>query len=261
MRSAGHCCLACDLPGRDWLYESLELDFTEIEILELRSSDRLCAIRDNDGAGLRERLQPGGKIRGIAEDAMLLGNRAFRHIADQRDARCDTDARAQLFLRGQGGDRLHQCEAGVNGALRVVFVCVRIAKICHRTVAMMSRDKAVEAGNGFSNTAPVVGDDGAEVFRIEPRGERSRSDQVAKQYRKLPALDRARVPGRRCRCGRIHAQSGSAVAAKLVQGRVCRAAGQTAPHHRRSALSAKFSLLRDFGCAIRAVHPDLNGYQ
>jgi hypothetical protein len=64
----------------------------------------------------------------------------------------------------------------LNGALRVVFVRLRIAKIYHRTVAMMPRDKAVEARNGFSNAAPVVGDDYAEVFGIEPRGERSRSD-------------------------------------------------------------------------------------
>ena len=216
MRSAGHGCLAGDLPGGDWFCESLDLDFTEIEILELRSCDRLCAIRDNNAAGLRERLQPGGKIRGVAEDAMLLGNRAVRHIADKRDARCNPDTRAQFFFRGQGRDRLHQCEAGLNGALRVVFVRVRIAKIYHRTVAMMSRDKAVEAANGFSNAAPVAGDDCAEVFGIEPRGERNRSDQVAKQYRKLPALDRSRVRCRRHHRGRIHAQFGSAVAAKLV---------------------------------------------
>src|SRR5207248_11039794 len=127
------------LPGSDWFYVPLDLDFTEIEILELRSRDRLCATRDNDAAGLRERLQSGGRIRGVAEDAMLLGNRAVRHVADQRDARCNTDARAQLFFRGQGGDRLHQCEAGVNGPLRIVLVRLRIAKIDHRTVAMMSR--------------------------------------------------------------------------------------------------------------------------
>ena len=71
----------------------------------------------------------------------------------------------------------------MNGALRIVFVCVGIAEIYYRAVAMMPRDKAVEAGNGFSNAAPVAGDDGAEVFGIETRRERSRSDQVAKQHR------------------------------------------------------------------------------
>src|SRR6202795_3072662 len=114
MRSAGHCGLTSDLPSSDWFYESLDLDFTEIEILELRSRDRLCATRDDDAAGLCERLQSGGKIRGVAEDAMLLGNRAVRHIADKRDARCNTDARAQFFFRGQRGDRLYYYEAGMN---------------------------------------------------------------------------------------------------------------------------------------------------
>ena len=248
------------MPGGDRFCVSVDLDFTEIEILELRSRDRLCATRDDDAAGLCERLQPGGKIRGVAEDAVLLGNRAVRHVADKCYARRNTDTRTQFFFRGQGDDRLHQCEAGLNGALRVVFVRVRIAKIYHRAVAMMPRDKAVEAGNGFSNAASVAGDDCAEIFGIEPRGKRRRSDQVAKQYRKLPALDRARVRCRRYQRGRIHAQSGPAVAAKLVWGRVRRAAGRTAPHDRRSALPTKFPLLRDFGCAIRAVHPDLNGY-
>src|SRR6267154_6045579 len=251
MRSAGHGGLACDLPSSDRFYESLDLDFTEIEILELPSRDRLCATRDNNAAGLCERLQSGGKIRGVAEDAMLLRNRAVRHIADKRDARCNTHARAQFFFRRQGGDRLYQCEASLNGALRVVFVRLRIAKIYHRTVPMMSRDKAVEAGNGFSNAAPVAGDDCAEVFGIEPRGERGRSDQVTKQDRKLPALDRARVPCRWYHRGRIHAQFGPAVAANLVWGWVCRAAGQTAPYHCRSALPTEFLLLRDFSCAIR----------
>jgi len=123
---------------------------------------------------------------------------------------------------------------------------------------MMPRDKAVEAGNGFGNAAPVAGDDGAEVFGIEPRGERSRSDQVTKQYRKLPALDRARVPCRRYHRERIHAQFGPAVAAKLVLGQVCSAADQTAPHYCGSALPTEFLLLRDFSCAIRALHSDLN---
>src|SRR5258707_6655832 len=40
-------------------------------------------------------------------------------------------------------------------------------------------------------------------------------------------------------------------------GAGCRATGQTAPHYRRSALPTEFLLLRDFGCAIRALHPDL----
>jgi hypothetical protein len=123
----------------------------------------------------------------------------------------------------------------------------------------MSRDKAVEAGDGFSNAAPVAGDDCAEVFGIEPRGERSRSNQVTKQDRKLPALDRARVRCCRYHRGRILAQVGPAVAAKPVRGWVCRAACQTAPHYCRSALPTEFLLLRDFGRAIRALHPDLNG--
>src|SRR3981081_606458 len=117
MRSAGHCGLTCDLPSSDWFYESLDLDFTEIEILELRSRDRLCATRDNNAAGLCERLQSGGKIRGVAEDAMLLRNRAVRHIADKREARCNTDARAQLFFRGQAGNRLHPWVTSFFGAL------------------------------------------------------------------------------------------------------------------------------------------------
>jgi hypothetical protein len=69
----------------------------------------------------------------------------------------------------------------MNSALCVVFVRVRIAEIYHRAVTMVPRDKAVEAGNGLSNAASVAGDDGAEVFGIEPRGERRRSDQVCRR--------------------------------------------------------------------------------
>src|SRR5262249_36135192 len=144
VRPAAHGGPACDLPGSDWLRESLDLDFAEVEILELRSRDRPCAIRDDNAAGLRERLQPGGEIRGVAENAMLLGDRAVRHVADQREARCNTDPRAQFFFRGQGGNGLYQSEAGLNGALCIVLVRPRIAKKRDRAVAMMSRDKAVQ---------------------------------------------------------------------------------------------------------------------
>src|SRR5450631_3083405 len=108
---------------------------------------------------------------------------------------------------------------------------------------MMPRDKAVEAGNGFGNAAPVAGDDGAEVFGIEPRGERSRSDQVTKQYRKLPALDRARVPCRRYHRERIHAQFGPAVAANLFWARFA------APQTRQRRTTAAPHCPQNFFCS------------
>ena len=121
----------------------------------------------------------------------------------------------------------------------------------------MPRDEAAEMADGFNNAAPIACDDGAEVLGIEPRGELGRSDEVAKQYRKLSPLDRSRIRGFRRR--RLCAQFGPAADAELTWGRIYRTAGRTAPHHRRSTLPTKFALRRDFGRATRAVHPDLKG--
>src|SRR2546421_380228 len=81
-------------------------------------------------------------------------------------------------------------------------------------IVLVPCDKAVQAGNGLVNAAPVTGDDCTEIFGIELRGERGRSDQVAKQDRQLTAFDRARAPC--CRCPRAcsHAQFAPAVSTK-----------------------------------------------
>jgi hypothetical protein len=166
--------------------------------------------------------------------------------------------RRRAFLRGQRGDRLHQRKTGLNGALRVVFVRVRIAEEDYRAVAMVPCDKAVQAGNGFVDAAPVARDDCSEIFGIELRGERGRSDEIAEQDRQLTALDWARAPRSRCPRARSHAQFCPAVSAKLARGRVDSVTGRTATHGRRSALSTEFLLFCDFDRAVTAPHSGLD---
>ena len=101
-----------------------------------------------------------------------------------------------------------------------------------------------------------------EVFGIEPRGERSRSDQVTKQYRQLPTLDRARVrvpsvpPRENPRAIWSRSRRKTCLEPGLPRRRLAPAGRTTAAPH----CPQNFLPLRDFGCAIRAVRPDLNGY-
>src|SRR4051812_11760878 len=111
-------------------------------------------------------------------------------IADHHDARGDADADRERLAspRFKPGDGFDDVEPGAYGSLGVVLVSTGIAKIGHNPVATEIRQKTV-IGERDARTGSVVGvDHGAHVLRIEPGGERRRTDQIADHYRKVTAF-------------------------------------------------------------------------
>ena len=83
-------------------------------------------------------------------------------------------------------------ESGPHRALGVVVLRRRIAEIGQNAFtdvfAHGLADEAVEPGDDFGDNAAKCGDDLAQIFGIEPRGERRRADEFADHHREAPPL-------------------------------------------------------------------------
>ena len=137
---------------------------------------------------LGKRLQPGGEVRRLADDRVLLRGTLADQIADHDQPGGDADPHAQSLSRRQSADRLDEREAGAHRPLGVVLVRLRVAEIDQHPVAHVLGDKAVEAGDRLGDRAVVGADDLAQVLGVEPRRERGRADQIAEHHRELPAF-------------------------------------------------------------------------
>src|SRR5215472_14786507 len=65
-----------------------------------------------------------------------------------------------------------------------------VAEIDQYAVTHVPRDEAIEPSNDLGYAFVVRRNYVAKVFRVEPRGQRRRADQVAEHYRELPPFRR-----------------------------------------------------------------------
>jgi hypothetical protein len=92
--------------------------------------------------------------------------------------------------------------------LGIIFVRLRIAKVHEHAVAHELRNEPAEALHGLGDALLIGGNDLAEVFRVHPRRECCRTDEVREHHRYLTALGgvlrlwRSLGGGLRCRGGR-----------------------------------------------------------
>jgi len=84
----------------------------------------------------------------------------------------------------------------------------RVAEIDQHAVAHVFRNETIEPGDDPRDGAVIGGDDLAQIFRIEARGEFGRPDQIAKHHRQLPALSLGRC---RCIAGCCRHRSGGSI--------------------------------------------------
>ena len=89
---------------------------------------------------------------------------------------------------GEGQVVLLSGEAGAHGALRVVFMRVRIPEIDQDPVAHVLGDEAGKKADCFGHGAVITDDDLSQIFGIDARGQRGGADQIAEHYGKLPPL-------------------------------------------------------------------------
>src|SRR6516225_454694 len=89
-------------------------------------------------------------------------------------------------------DLFEDRESGACGAFAVIIMSLRPAEICHDPVAEVLGDISAESSDRLGCGAMVSSNHVAPFFRVEPRGNLSGADQVAKQYRQMPPLTTSR---------------------------------------------------------------------
>jgi hypothetical protein len=88
----------------------------------------------------------------------------------------------------QGAHRLDKTQPGPDGAMRIVFMRLRIAKVDEQPITQILGNVAVKALDHLRTGGLIGLDHLAQVFRVEVTGEHGRVYQVAKQHGKLAAF-------------------------------------------------------------------------
>ena len=148
------------------------------KILDLEQGANLSpgAVGHDQGARPGQRLQAGGKVWRLADDAALLRGARADQIANHDEAGGDADPNIQRLSCGEPADRIDDREPGARRALGVVLMRLRVAEINEHAVAHILRDKTAKAADGVGDTAMVGADDLAQILGIEARRQRRRAD-------------------------------------------------------------------------------------
>ena len=152
------------LPSGHRRGETLDLDCTEIPILEQSADQPARARGDHHSARLGQGLQTSGEIRCIADD-IVLDNLA----ADDDQPGGNPDSCVELFLM-QPRHPLDQRQPASRGTLGVVLVCLRISEIKQDAVAHIAGDKSAKGLDNLCDAAMVGAHDPAQFFGIKPGG-------------------------------------------------------------------------------------------
>ena len=150
-------------------------------------------LTDHHRVGRGQPLETGGQVGRVPQGQVFVPP-AAAHLADHHQPGVDADPHRQADARvpqqagRQRPHRLQNAQAGAHGALRVIFMRLRIAKVDEQAIAQVlghMPGKALDHGDAGG----LVGADHlAEVFGIELPGQAGRIGQVAEQHRELAAF-------------------------------------------------------------------------
>ena len=148
-------------------------------------------------------MQPRREVRRFADDVALLRFTRADEFAHDHETGGETDAD---FVMDAGGDQLRDgTDQGKRRPHRIFGIGLarlRIAEINQNAVAHILGDIASKACDHLGDALVVVGDDLAQIFRIEARRERRRADKIAEHHRDLSPFSRCGSSWRsRLRCG------------------------------------------------------------
>ena len=142
------------LPSRNRRGDALHFDGAEIAVLEEIADQPARAGGDDDRVRLGQGLQPGGEVRRLADDRLLLRRAFADQIADDHQPGGDADAGLQLDgFDIEAADGVDHAQPRPDRPLGIVLMRSRVAEIDQHAVAHVLRDKAVEPGRSTSATA------------------------------------------------------------------------------------------------------------
>ena len=118
------------LPGRHRRGDALDLDGAEIAVLEEIADQPARARGDDDRVRLGQGLQPGGEVRRLADDRLLLRRAFADQIADDHQPGGDPDARLQLDgFDIEATDSVDDAQPRPDRPLGIVLMRSRVAEI------------------------------------------------------------------------------------------------------------------------------------
>ena len=176
-------------PDADGFLQALDLVQREVLVDEHVAEQLVRAVGHQHGVGLGQGLQPRRQVGRLANDRLLLRRAAADRLANHdHQAGGDTDPHAQCDAVGRVelGDFVDDFQPDLRGALRVVFMRLRIAEIGQDAVAHEAGDIAGSPGNGAGTGILEIADHLAEILGIQPVRHRCGAYQIAEQHGQMP---------------------------------------------------------------------------
>jgi hypothetical protein len=229
LKTADDLALADHTPGTLWLGKPRKRLGAEILDLEQGADLSPGAVGNNQGARSGQRLQAGGEVWRLADDAPLLRGTRTDQIANHDEAAGDADPNAQRLLCGEPADRVDDRQPGAGRALGIIFMRLGISEINEHAVAHILSDKTAKAGDGVGHAAMVGADDLAQILGIEARGQRRRTDQIADHDGELAPLCLAPHPSLPRLRGRVRKGAGAERGDGVEQTAAARSMRRRAP--------------------------------
>lgn len=150
-------------------------------------------LTDHHCVGRGQPLETGGQVGRVPEGQVFVPPTAA-HLTDYHQPGVDADPHRQADARvsqqaeRQRRHRLQHAQAGAYGALRVIFMRLRITKVDEQAITQILGHMPGKA-LGHGDAGGLVGADHlAEVFRIELPCQVGGVGEVAKQHRELAAF-------------------------------------------------------------------------
>jgi hypothetical protein len=180
-----HAARSENLPNRHRLRQALHHNRTEIAVVEMPPGESARARADQHCPRIRQRLQARGEVWRLPDDGLLRCGPINQELADNDSARRDADANLQRDISADPEirDGVNESEPGAYALFRIILLRSRIAKISEHAVAHVARDHALVAADNLGDAGVIRRDHPPHVFRIQPRREGGRADQIAKHHR------------------------------------------------------------------------------
>ncbi len=168
-RATSHCDRFDSLEGLDRRCETLQFESPEIAIGEQATGDPLRGLGDDDGVGRGNRLQPGGQVRGFADDIALPRRALADQIADHDETGGDADPRLhpRIVWQFDAAYFRQDADCGANGTLCRILEGTGKTEIGQNAIAHELGDEAAVSPDRAGGGVLIAPDQTAEQFGVD----------------------------------------------------------------------------------------------
>ncbi len=117
-------------------------------------------------------MQPGGEIRPLAQNLVVIGSSRSVEITHDHQAGGDAQPHLKRLPALQKADPLDHSQRGAHRLLRIVLLGVRVTEVDEHAVTNATGNEATEPGHSLGNALLVGADHLMKVFDVKMDGER-----------------------------------------------------------------------------------------